>query len=657
MKDYLNPESQANGLAPGRLVVLKGPNLGMSYELGECTRIGRGEENEIQIPDPGVSRLHAEIVRSRLAYIIYDRGSRNGLIVNGQRVTQKVLLKNDEILVGNTLLAFNPDLVLENARFSNTSVVLYPTQEVTRELSMSPEVRETLSGRERDLVEFVTQIADIFASPPERTGEMALRLLTHLMRLFHADFGSIFVRDAYTKKLRPVVALPEGKLTPVNRTALASSFEEKRPTLISERNSQLSETLEKLWNRHSSENSDAFVPTGEACLTTMCAPVMHNNAVLAILVLEREQLDAYSLRDLALFHALAKMSAGVFHAAQLVDWLDQIPPDSSGHRIVPSRNPTVQKIFDEARRVAATDATVLITGESGTGKEILARAIHDASRRRSGPFIALNCAAIPSNLFESELFGYERGAFTGAARTTIGKIEAAHGGTLFLDEVGSLDLSLQPKLLRFLQEKAFYRVGGTRAIEADVRVIAATNTDLESAVREGRFREDLWYRLNVIRFVLPPLRHRAEDIAPLAEHFALECARRFGKKILGIDDQAIAILQRYTWPGNIRELANIIERAVILADHPILTASDFEHLAKKDHLPNLERAPSLAQQVSQARLRPLHEIEREYIHHVLNACGWNQAKAAEILGIHRNTLRAKIHEYALKREHGGATSI
>jgi transcriptional regulator with PAS, ATPase and Fis domain len=290
---------------------------------------------------------------------------------------------------------------------------------------------------------------------------------------------------------------------------------------------------------------------------------------------------------------------------------------------------------------------MLITGESGTGKEVLARHIHELSPRRGGPFVAINCSAIPATLFESELFGYERGAFTGAQRTTPGKVEAAHGGTLFLDEIGDLDLSLQPKLLRFLQERVFYRVGGTRAISADVRIIAATNTDLEAAVREGRFRQDLLYRLNVMQLHMPPLRERREDIPALIDYFVMRCANRLGVKVLGANDAAVALLQSYDWPGNIRELENAIERAVLLARGRILTPADFSWI-------QASQTPSASAENARQRqgglIMPLMSIadaERRLIERALRETNWNQMRAAEILGIHRNTLRNKIAEYGL----------
>jgi transcriptional regulator with PAS, ATPase and Fis domain len=335
------------------------------------------------------------------------------------------------------------------------------------------------------------------------------------------------------------------------------------------------------------------------------------------------------------------MSSSMIRAAQLSE-RSETPSALDMPGLTTSLNLQMQDIYKLANRAAGADVTVLITGESGTGKELLARELHQLSRRRNGPFIALNCGAIPASLFESELFGYEKGAFTGAARTTIGKIEAAHGGTLFLDEIGELDLSLQPKLLRFLQDKTFYRVGGTRAIDADVRIIAATNRNLNDAVLNGSFREDFYYRINVVHFELPPLRERMEDLPALTSHLVEKTAAKLGKKVLAANESALSLLQRYDWPGNIRELENAIERAVLLSRGKFLTASDFSHIDAA-----IRKSAVNAEKERSTKVTPLAEMEKQCIARALAVFGGNQARAAEALGVHRNTLRSKIAEYRI----------
>lgn len=641
-----NSDSQQSASRKPTLLVIKGPNIGVSYELAEKTRIGRAPENEIQIADPNVSRLHAEVVRSRMSYTIFDRESRNGVAVNDELVPEKVLLRNDEIQVGNTVFLFNPDLNIRNAKFSNNSVFLYSVKDVTLDLARSESQLGKLTGRERESIDFIMQFADLFTGAPAPMSETSGRLMSHVMRLLKADHAVLMMRDGVSGELRPVVALPERRPVCVNRLLLATAVEERQPLLTSERSDALPDIRDDDGEGRDNGATPPEKPSeARDGLSTLCAPIMQDDTVLGVVAVEKNERDYYSLRDLGLLNAIAKLAASTLQAAQLADSLALRISAEPGQGPVVSRNGRVQGIFAAADRAAASDVTVLITGESGTGKEILARSIHDTSKRRSRPFVALNCGAIPPQLFESELFGYERGAFTGAVRTTPGKIEAAHGGTLFLDEIGNLDISLQPKLLRFLQEKVFYRVGGIRAIDADVRILAATNTDLSVAVKTGLFREDLWYRINVMAFEMPPLRQRVEDIAAFADYFIADCARRLGKNILGINDTGLALLQKYSWPGNIRELANAVERAVILAHNVILGPSDFRHIEEA-----MRRSENESTANRRREVLPLSEIERRHIVAALKRFDWNQARAAEALGVHRNTLRNKIVEYGIEKE-------
>jgi two-component system, NtrC family, response regulator AtoC len=287
------------------------------------------------------------------------------------------------------------------------------------------------------------------------------------------------------------------------------------------------------------------------------------------------------------------------------------------------------RVFELAQRVAATNATVLIAGESGTGKEILARVIHDNSARAERVFVAVNCAALSPTLIESELFGHEKGAFTGAAAQHAGRFERAHGGTLFLDEIGELDSNLQTKLLRVLQERTFERVGGTRQIAVDVRLIAATNRDLKASVKDGRFRQDLFYRISAFPIELPPLRERGSDISKLARHFLERSARELGKPAPALSSEAEALLLGYGWPGNVRELENMMERAAILCEDEV----------RREHLSISEETPS----------RPVRfrDIERKAIEMALADQAGNRTKAARQLGISLRTLQYRLKEYGI----------
>jgi two-component system response regulator AtoC len=302
----------------------------------------------------------------------------------------------------------------------------------------------------------------------------------------------------------------------------------------------------------------------------------------------------------------------------------------------------MRDVFKQIGRVAATDATLLITGESGTGKELVARAVHRHSARSRGPFVAVNCGALPENLVEAELFGHERGAFTGAERQKKGRFELAHSGTLFLDEVGELSLAAQVKLLRAVETRRFERVGGTEAVGVDVRVVCATNRELKREVEEKRFREDLFYRLNVIEVRLPPLRERLVDVPQLAESFLERAASRHGLKAKVLSAAALRELVAYSWPGNVRELENMIERAAVTSGVEVIMP---EHL--------FGRPAALASQSVESKLfeLPFHEavaaLERELVRRALEASGGNRAEAARLLGINRRLLYSKMEEHRL----------
>ena len=296
---------------------------------------------------------------------------------------------------------------------------------------------------------------------------------------------------------------------------------------------------------------------------------------------------------------------------------------------------SLQEVFDLIERIAPTDSTVLIKGETGTGKGLAARAIHTKSRRGEGPFVVVNCGAFPEHLLESELFGYQKGAFTDAKTTKKGRLEMAHGGTLLLDEVGEISMRMQIDLLRVLEDHLFYRVGGTQPIEADFRIIAATNKDLEKTIKEGTFREDLYYRLNVISFVMPPLREHKQDIPLLANHFLQRFAQETNKPVDQISREALDEMMLYEWPGNVRELGNAVERAVVVGRGRRILPQD---------LPIFR-----PEYVISARGRTLREVEMNHLNGVLNETQWNISKSAEILGIDRSTLCDKIKRYDLRK--------
>lgn len=357
--------------------------------------------------------------------------------------------------------------------------------------------------------------------------------------------------------------------------------------------------------------------------------------------------------------AVKAMKEGAFHyqtkPVELEELLLNLNKASEQHRLVVEHkilNDTVRETFGTGEIIgnsqaikdvlellnlaAPGDSTVLITGASGTGKELAARAIHSLSPRKDSRFVAVNCAAIPENLLESELFGFEKGAFTGADRRKPGRFELADGGTVFLDEIGDMSPAMQAKLLRILEDRKVERLGGEESISLDVRVITATNKNLEQLMKEGQFRDDLYYRLSVIVIDMPPLSERSGDILLLAERFLNDFSNRLGKKISGFTPEAASALVSYSWPGNVRELQNVIERAVVLARGDVISSAELPGL-KSDSEASIDDLERIA------------DVEKAHIKRILRRMDWNIGKSADILGIHRNTLRTKIKEYNLSQ--------
>ena len=377
------------------------------------------------------------------------------------------------------------------------------------------------------------------------------------------------------------------------------------------------------------------------------------NLEVVMLTADEKAKTAMKAVELGAFHYITKpydkddillVTRRIFEKRSMAEEIQSLRDDVQEkeffHNMIGQSEPVVQ-VYKLIEKVAQTDSTVLITGESGTGKELVAKAIHLQSARGRRHFKAINCGAIPEYLLESELFGHEKGAFTGASARKIGKFEMADGGTLFLDEIAAMPETLQVKLLRVLQEREIERVGGSRMIPVDVRVIAATNANMKQNLGNGRFREDLYYRLNVIHLPLPPLRERKGDVQILAEYFLQVFSKKFKKNIQGFTQDALACLENYGWPGNVRELRNVIERAAVLTE---------ENFIEKNHLP-LDL--SIPQEIplplnSVFSLKEVMDVyEKKIILNILERFSWNQTKAAQVLGIHRNTLLMKLETFAI----------
>ncbi len=403
-------------------------------------------------------------------------------------------------------------------------------------------------------------------------------------------------------------------------------------------------------NRHFFPGIDAR--THMRTQSLLAAPLIHKDQTLGVVeVINPRGRDRFTQRDLELVRVFANLAAVAASHAQAYDQVSRANRglrESLGDYQIVGRSAAIERVVELCKKVALSSSTVLLYGHTGTGKELAARAIHDFSDRKDRPFIAINCAALPESLLESELFGHEKGAFTGAAGQKIGRFELADGGTLFLDEIGELAPNIQVKLLRVLQEREFVRVGGTQTITCDVRIIAATNRDLKHEMQAGRFREDLYYRLNVFPIALPRLSERVEDLPMLIEHFAAQLAPALGVARPTVSDEAMALLMRYEWPGNIRELRNIVERCTLLAADGVIHPSHLppEVAGAATHGGDGRAEPAVEPIGPSSRLA---EHEKALILKALDESGWNQSAAARNLGITRDHLRYRIKKYNLRQ--------
>jgi formate hydrogenlyase transcriptional activator len=489
-------------------------------------------------------------------------------------------------------------------------------------------------------------------------------LAGRLAEVVHFDFLSVVLHDAATNTMRLHVLATSEPVSPQATIVLPPEddpaglvWQTQQPLITSEvaALSRWPQFLERV--RAYGVQSHCWLPLTTArrrlgaLVFTSKRPAAYNESEVPFLQLVAQQVaiaveNALAFQEIeALKDKLAKEKA----------YLEEEVRSEHDFGDIVGESPALRAVLDQVETVAPTDSTVLICGETGTGKELIARAVHDLSPRKGRTFVKLNCAAIPTGLLESELFGHEKGAFTGAIAQKMGRFELAHQGTLFLDEVGDIPLELQPKLLRVLQEQEFERLGGTRTIRVNVRLVAATNRDLAQTVADGRFRSDLYYRLNVFPIALPPLRDRQGDVPRLVRHFTHRFARRMGRRIDTIPSSVMDALVRYPWPGNVRELQNIIERAVILSRGPALQVS----LTDLQPMPGLQPPAASIHTVSTRTSAPaaaapvtLSDAEREHIMRALRDANWvigGPRGAATRLGMKRSTLHGKMKRLGISR--------
>jgi DNA-binding NtrC family response regulator/pSer/pThr/pTyr-binding forkhead associated (FHA) protein len=630
-----------------RLVVIEGPDVGREFELPmRGGAVGRGEGSLVQLTDAMVSRLHAMIELRDGALCWIDDSGKPRTLINGQPAALHPLEAGDEILLGATKLVF---LRVDGVAVTRASS--HVTMEVgSRQL-------HALTGdpgdhRARRHLAALAELGDRLRAEAA-SGRDAVARATCDAALTALGAHRAFVLSATARRITPVAAA----VTPGEPTQLQTP----------------GELVEKVVGGKQ-------VVTAETGGRALIAAPVHGAAdvVVGLLWIDRRGLPWDTVDTLAagcLAHLAGAAWVGADSRDQLSRRADALEeqlnswgPVADGDFV--GRSAAAQRVLAFVGRVAPSDATVLLGGESGSGKEMVARAIHRASRRAKGPCVAVNCAALTESLIESELFGHEKGAFTGATEKKAGRFEMADRGTLFLDEVGELPLGLQTKFLRVLEERRFERVGGQKPIEVDVRVVAATNRDLAEMVRRGTFREDLYYRLSVIHIDVPPLRERLDDVPVLADLFLARFRAQAARRIAGFAPDALAAMTRYPWPGNVRELRNAVERAVVLGDRDHIVAQDLPPQVLATAAPPRTRTslptPPLGSNSAQlpaviidpqppAHLTPkppparsLRELEKQGILAALAATSGNKAQAAAILEIDRSTLYKKLKDYDIE---------
>jgi two-component system response regulator HydG len=610
MEDQHNPS----------LIGIGGPVEGSTFALaGEEISIGRDHTNTLPINDRSVSRRHCTIRKlAQKQFEIRDLGSRNGTAVNGLPVTARVLGDGDEIRLGDCYFRFR--LLGSSARQSQVPVHLSEAALDTQTLLLRRLEVGASSG-----LSLLIKIG-MGMQMVSGTDEIGQHLLACIFEAIPAARGAVLLFDhgrdepAFTcsrERDGTAHAVPS-----VDSAIVARARREGIAILA------------------------GSTPPDASPGRVLAAPIRSQDTILGVIYLEAGVPGAaFDDAHLQLAAAIGGILGSPFENARRLEWLEsenrrlQEAVDIE-HDMV-GGGPRMREIFQFVAKVAPTDSTILIRGESGTGKELVARAIHRNSSRAGQRFLAINCAALTETLIETELFGHEKGAFTGALMRKQGKLEMADRGTLFLDEVGEIPMAFQTKLLRVLQEREFERVGGTQQIRVDVRILAATNRDLESAVSGGAFRKDLYYRLNVVSLEMPPLRDRREDIPMLARYFAGKHGKRVTRKLAGLSPEALAQLVAYDWPGNVRELENAIERAVVLGTTELITPEDLPEAVLE--------APAASEAIGGYH-RTVKEEKKRAILAALGRAGGNYTEAAKLLGVHPNYLHRLVRNLDLKEE-------
>jgi DNA-binding NtrC family response regulator len=594
-----------------------GPLKGMAWRIGDTpVVIGRSHHCDIVLADSAVSRRHCRLSRDEGVLRCEDLESANTTLLNGSPVHRAELRAGDQVQVGTTTFIVSSDDVGfdQSARVDDSTTITLAEEEVSF-LEESPDA-STILGEPQTVQDLIM----LFGVGRELSQAKSLQdLLETLYGWVRERFGT---RKSWVLRLHGV-----------DRLSLCAVAEHP--------DTHEAELPVEPCRRAVTTERALMVLEPDSML--LVAPMRASGAVLGVVAVRTSvKQGAAAKRDLEFLLALASQAAPFFlsveHADALRQDLERLRRVSGESTALVGESKPVQRLRTLLQQAAASDLSVMILGETGTGKELAARMVHDASNRANGPFVVVNCAAIPQELLESELFGYEKGAFTGASARKPGRFEEAHGGTLFLDEVGDLSLNNQARVLRAIELGTFHRLGSQQQTEVDVRIVCATNCDLSRAVAGGTFRQDLYHRLRGVEIVLPPLRERESDIPLLAEHF-LSMARPQAKRpIAGFTDEAMAYLRELPWPGNVRELKTAIERAVVFATSDRIDRDVLEMFA----------AEASRGDDGQGVLMSLAEVERQHIESVLRECGGNMSATARVLEISRATLYNKVRDYNIR---------
>ncbi len=619
-----------------RLTAISGRLKGSVFTIEELpVVIGRETAATLCIADASVSRRHSLIEKENGDFVIEDLDSLNGTFINDVPVKRRTLQHGDRVRIGDSLFLF---MMHEGEVASRSSAVHLDDANIVSGSTLQVRFNDALYLMARDLSALMKVSTTINAI--RGVNELQRTLLELLFEVVPAERGAIFLTDENTTDPDPpftsVFGLDRRIATPaesikVSRTITRSVFHQGEALLI---NNQLETRVLE---------ADSLID--DRPVSVLCVPLIMLERTLGVIYLDTREPETFFDKDhLQLVSAISAITAVAIENARHFEFLvsenERLLADFGIEHNLVGESPPVRDVLQFISKVAPTDSTVLVTGESGTGKELVARAIHQNSKRTNKPFMAVNCAALSESLLESELFGHEKGSFTGALVQKKGRLEVADGGTVFLDEIGDLTLSLQVKLLRVLQEREFERVGGTRPIKIDIRVITATNKDLEDAVARGTFRQDLYYRLNVVSLKMPALRERQRDIPLLANYFAAKYGRKCNRRITGISAEAQSRLMNYEWPGNVRELENAIERAVVLGTTDQILLED---------LPE-----SVVEAGTGAARTKYHEAvtetKKQIILDAVQQSKGNYTEAAKLLGVHPNYLHRLIRNLDLREQ-------